>query len=183
MEANNGLKQSAFRQRTLIRPYLWMGGLQNICGNLSCDDFGQLCILFWHQTEELSTQRLFILPPKCSCFSGGRNVPELEPSYIVQYVVPRAVRCSPTASPIQLQRSCLWAKRKARKPSLSPSNRFLCHALTSLRQCAEFENFSKGCDLRDFHMVLQGRAKEWSLGCVNSPPRPEGTRRRKSRNL
>ena len=30
---------------------------------------------------------------------------------------------------------------------------------------------------------IQGWAKERSLGCVNSPPRPEGVRRRDSRNL
>ena len=32
--------------------------------------------------------------------------------------------------------------------------------------------------------VVQGSAKRWSLGCVISPPlRPEGARRRESRNL
>ena len=33
------------------------------------------------------------------------------------------------------------------------------------------------------YLFLQGWAKEWAPGCVNSPPRPEGVRRRDSRNL
>ena len=33
------------------------------------------------------------------------------------------------------------------------------------------------------YRYILGSAKRWTLGCVNSPPRPEGARRRGSRNL
>ena len=37
--------------------------------------------------------------------------------------------------------------------------------------------------LSGIHFYVQGWAKEWTLGCVNSPPQPEGARKRDSRNL
>ena len=42
----------------------------------------------------------------------------------------------------------------------------------------ELKDQDPGCCLH-----VQGSAKRWALGCVNSPPWPEGARRQDSRNL
>ena len=49
-----------------------------------------------------------------------------------------------------------------------------------VRICDEFLRVWSGIDSLEYS---EGSAKRWDLGCVNSRPRPEGVRRRVSRNL